>query len=74
MQLDLSKTEGISPSKVQDLEFIEVLFQIESGQWAVWHVEFSYQGVELQGNLQGCPQHPESFMDNSIEYVELREE
>ena len=72
--VDLSKIEGISPSQVQDLDFIEIVDELEPGQWAVWHVEFSYQGVELQGNLQGCPQHPESFRDDSIDYVEFLEE
>lgn len=72
--VDLSKLEGISTSQVQDLDFIEVLDVIESGQWAVWHVEFSYQGVELQGSLQGCPHHPEGFNSGSIEDVELLEE
>ena len=72
--VDLSKIEGISPDKVEDLEFIEIVDELEPWQWALWHVEFSYQGVQLQGNLQGCPQHPESFRDDSIDYVELLEE
>jgi len=71
--VDLSKVEGISPDKVEDLEFIEIVDELEPWQWAVWHVEFSYQGVQLQGSLQGCPRNPEDFMDNSIEDVELCE-
>lgn len=60
----------INTSLVSDLEFIEIGEVLEVGQWADWHVEFSYQGKEYLGSLQAGVCNAEGFHHDVIEYVE----
>lgn len=55
----------ISADKVTDLDFVEIVDPIDD-KWVVWFVTFVLDGVDYEGSLDGCPNHPEIMHHNEI--------
>ena len=56
---------------VSSLEFISISDLVDSN-WADWNVRFEYEGIEYEGFLGACPNHPTLMHGDIIEDVEAR--
>ena len=53
------------------LEFISISDLVDTN-WADWAVRFEYEGIEYEGFLGACPNHPTLMHEDIIQDVEAR--
>jgi hypothetical protein len=69
--LGMKENTTLAVDYASHLEFISISDMVDSN-WAEWNVRFEYEGIEHEGFLGACPNHPTLMHEDIIQDVEAR--